>query len=138
MFVTRNDGESNLALENHHSEQHLTSLGLLFDDTFFLKHWTHNAVYFPGFNNRLIDIFGWKEFNLLLQQLHKILVPPMVGMVREGKPIQPELYTDLVADRKKPPFRQISSSKIIELCASGATLIVNGVERFSAPFATLH
>jgi len=108
------------------------------DESFFSRYWGNEAVYFPGTTDRFAEIFGWREFNQVLQNTHKSSISsPFLAMVQEGKSVPVDAYTDVVADRKMGPFRQVSSEKLTQLCANGATLIINGIERFWVPLNVL-
>jgi len=109
----------------------------ILNDEFFIQYWTREVVHFPASPDRLQDIFGWSQLNSVLQLTHKVLQPPSLRVVRDGVAVSIDAYTDVVADRKTNPFRQVSSRKIVELCSDGATLVIDGIERFWTPLRLL-
>jgi ribosomal protein L16 Arg81 hydroxylase len=76
--------------------------------------------------------YGAKEFAEALDSAHRILVPPLIKMYREGAEVPFEEYSDLIVDRKCADYRQVSSRKVMDKCTSGDTLIVNSLDACDA------
>lgn len=82
-------------------------------------------------------LFGWPALNTLLHATYRTLVPPYIGLFREGHGLAFETYSDLIVDRKNSPFRQVSLAKLQAACARGASLVINAIERIAPPLQAL-
>lgn len=100
------------------------------DEDFFLRDWTHAVVHFPAPSSRFASLFGWCQFNTVLRLVHKALNPPSIKLVMNDRNIPEQAYCGEVSDRLGSHRREVSLRKVMDRCSEGATLIVNGIERF--------
>jgi ribosomal protein L16 Arg81 hydroxylase len=107
------------------------------NEYFFTEYWTKGSALFAGSRDRLDQVFGWSQFNEVLDAVHTVLYPPDIVLIREDIRLPVETYSKMLIDNRTGARRQIIPSKMMALCQSGATLVVNGIQRFSKPLTRL-
>src|SRR5205809_4362393 len=86
-------------------------------ESFLSTFWGRSFVYLGGRKGRFASLLTWEHLSSILE-LHS-LVPPRLRLVREDKPVDPNLFLRSNLNRSR-----LNSAGLINCLAEGATLIL--------------
>lgn len=99
-------------------------------ESFFEKYWTRNELHLSNHFNASA-LFNIEKLNDLINTNQDHLSFPVIRLIKNGKIISESRYTELTTKRRQATSRQISISKLVEFCNSGATMTFNGLNNYS-------
>jgi ribosomal protein L16 Arg81 hydroxylase len=100
----------------------------LTSEAFFRQHWREAYFLQQQRSNRFSDLLPWSDINRILA-----MEPPSIRVAKDGVTIPESVYSTIRSKTRN----EYKYGEFMDLLRSGATLIINNVDKFHAPVRAL-
>jgi ribosomal protein L16 Arg81 hydroxylase len=98
-------------------------------ETFISQYKGEKHFLSKGSSERVKNLFCWHDLNHVL--FSQRLGYPRFRLIKNGEVLSPEIYTDLVTDRRNNPFTRINAQRLKTELSKGCAIHILNAEEFS-------